>query len=67
MNKAKSTMIIYAIYCNGTCYENMIHSLKAAEKIAEGLLEINGKQSIQIARYDRSERSNYFEIVKQYN
>jgi len=63
----KQTMTLYAIYCNGSCYENMVYSLKAAEKIAERLIASNGKQKIEIARYDRSDLSDYFEVVKVFN
>ena len=67
MKKAASTMIIYAIYCDGFCHENMIYSYRAAEKLARRILQTNPMRNIQIARYDRSECSNYFEIVKHFN
>jgi hypothetical protein len=60
----KTTEIAYQVESNNGVHSTRVARLISAEKYAKKLQEQQVK-GVQIARYDKSGRSSYYEIVKQ--
>lgn len=58
-----TTAMRYQVEANGTVHESLCYSLSEAQGLARALVE-KGLKEVQIARYDRSGRSNYYEVVE---
>jgi hypothetical protein len=59
----KSTEMRYQVEANGFVHENLCYSLNEARKLARRLAK-KGLRGVQIARYDRSGCSDYYEIIE---
>jgi len=53
----------YQVNCGGQCYESMCHSQKAAVAHARELKRKFPQRHVEVFRYDRHQRSDYFERV----
>lgn len=58
-----TTAMRYQVEANGHVHESRCYSLKEARTIAK-LLKSKGCTKVQIARYDTSDKSDYYEIVE---
>jgi len=58
----KTTDIYYQVEANGFVHESMCFTLKEAKILAK-TLQGRGCSQIQIARYDRSGKSDYYEVI----
>jgi hypothetical protein len=63
MRDKTTTTMCYQVEANGVVQESMCSSLRDARKTAEDLKQ-KGCTGVQIVRYDRSGKSDYYEIVE---
>lgn len=61
--KRATTAMRYQVEANGSVHESRCSTLKEARKTAKEL-KTKGCTGIQIARYDTSGQSDYYEIVE---
>lgn len=59
----KTTTMRYQVEAAGVVHESRCTSLREARKVAKKLKE-SGCWGVQIARYDTSECSDYYEVVE---
>ena len=62
---SQTTRILYQVEADHGVYHTRRPSLKGAFALAQGLCQ-DGVQGVQIARYDASKFSDYYEIVSRF-
>lgn len=63
MRTRATTTMRYQVEANGSVHESLCYSLREARVLAKALKQ-KGCTGVQISRYDRSGKSNYYEVVE---